>query len=162
MTDDDFEQLASSPRKKPAISLKARALRYLSQREHSRAELARKLTPYLMPEDDLEALLNALEAAQYLSNVRFSEALVRRRSARYGNGRILAELHSHGIEGESLSQAKEQLQQDELQRAHELWQRKFGALAESREEQARQYRFLMQRGFSSAVVRQVLRGIDEE
>lgn len=77
---------------RPQISLKARALKYLSSREHSRLELARKLTPYAQDGDDIEALLNWLQDAKFLSQERFSESLVHRRAGRYGNNRILSEL----------------------------------------------------------------------
>lgn len=147
---------------RPAISLKGRALRYLSAREHSRLELARKLAPYAQEGDDVEAVLDALEAAKFLSAERFSESLVHRRSARFGNGRILAELQSHGIEGEAIQEIKAQLQEDELPRARLIWQKKFGQLAQSPEERAKQMRFLMQRGFSSRTISKVLRGIEED
>ena len=39
-----------TPRRPPGPSLKGRALRYLSQREHSRAELRRKLLPFARAE----------------------------------------------------------------------------------------------------------------
>src|SRR5690349_4525778 len=74
---------------RPPLSLKARALKYLSMREHSRLELARKLSRHAQEGDDVEALLNWLEAAKFLSQERFAESLVNRRAARFGNSRIL-------------------------------------------------------------------------
>src|SRR5450830_1843502 len=105
---------------RPQISLKARALKYLSSREHSRLELARKLTPYAQDDDDIEALLNWLQESKFLSQERFSESLVHRRAGRYGNNRILSELKSHGINGEALGDAKLELAQGETQRAREV------------------------------------------
>lgn len=140
------------------ISLKARALRYLSNREHSRLELARKLQAYVQEGDDVEALLDWLEAQNFLSAERFSQSLINRRGARYGNGRILAELRSHGLQGDDLQQIKTGLDEGELARARALWEKKFGTLPASREERARQQRFFMQRGFSQRTVAQVLRG----
>src|SRR3954454_10002131 len=102
------------------ISLKARALRYLSAREHSRLELTRKLQRYAQENDDVEALLDALEAAKLLSQSRFSESLVHRRAARFGNHRILAELQCHGIDDDVLGDIKASLAQDELARAREV------------------------------------------
>ena len=46
---------------KQKLSLKGRALRYLSMREHSRIELARKLSAYAEEGDDIEAVLAWLE-----------------------------------------------------------------------------------------------------
>jgi regulatory protein len=141
-----------------SLSLKARALRYLSQREHSRLELARKLQPYVQEGDDLEALLQQLEANKWLSQERFSESLVHRRAGRYGNSRILAELSSHGIEGEAIAELKTSLAGDEAERALAVWQRKFGAVAQDAEQRARQTRFLLQRGFSQRAIRTALKG----
>lgn len=148
---------------KPQISLKARALRYLSAREHSRLELGRKLARYAQDGDDVEALLDALEAAKLLSQERFSESLVRRRATRFGNSRILSELKSHGISADAVTSIKADLEQGESARAREVWKRKFGTLPENAEERAKQMRFLMQRGFSNRAVRDALRGdVDDD
>lgn len=141
------------------ISLKARALRYLSAREHSRQELARKLSRHAQESDDIEALLDGLEAANLLSQSRFSESLVHRRAARFGNSRILSELQSHGIEGDALHQIKADLAQDEVARACQVWRRKFGRLAVDASERAKQMRFLQQRGFSHHAIQAALRGM---
>ena len=143
----------------PQISLKARALRYLSAREHSRQELARKLSRYAQESDDIEALLDVLEAANFLSQSRFSESLVHRRAARFGNSRILSELQSHGIDSDVLHQIKIDLAQDEVARACEVWGRKFGRLATDASERAKQIRFLQQRGFSHRAIQAALRGV---
>ena len=50
------------------------------------------------------------------------------------------------------------LKETEYQRAHELWLRKFGALATEQKERARQYRYLASKGFSSDVVTKVVSG----
>jgi regulatory protein len=141
---------------RPPISLKARALRYLSAREHSRQELARKLSRYAQEGDDIEALLDSLEAANFQSQERFSESLVNRRAARFGNTRILAELHTHGIEADKLNAIKHQLAEDEVQRACDVWQRKFGTPPSNPAEKARQMRFLQQRGFSHKAIQAAL------
>ena len=79
-------------------SLKARALRYLSAREHSRLELARKLARYAEETDDIEALLDWLETSKFLSSTRFAESLINRLAERFGASRILMELESHQID----------------------------------------------------------------
>lgn len=146
------------------MSLKARALKYLSAREHSRLELGRKLARYAQEGDDVEALLDALEAAKFLSQYRFSESLINRRAARFGNSRILSELQSHGIDGPALQDLKTGLLDDEASRAKDVWRKKFGSPPEDAAERAKQIRFLQQRGFSSAAVRAAMRaaGGDEE
>jgi len=146
---------------KPQMSLKARALRYLSAREHSRQELARKLSRYAQEGDDIDALLDTLEAAKFLSETRFSESLVNRRSARFGNSRILQELKSHGIAADSLTDIKANLEQDEAARAREVWARKFGKQPADANERAKQMRFLMQRGFSSRAIQAAMKQSDD-
>ena len=142
----------------PQLSLKGRALRFLSMREHSRLELRRKLSMHAQEDDDVDALLDFLEKNNWLSQQRFSESLIQRRSARYGNSRIVAELQSHGVNGEALQELKGALADSELTRACEVWQRKFGAVAVDADGRAKQMRFLMQRGFSPRVVRAAMRG----
>jgi len=137
---------------RPQISLKARALKYLSSREHSRLELARKLTPYAQDDDDIEALLNWLQESKFLSQERFSESLVHRRAGRYGNNRILSELKSHGINGEALGDAKLELAQGETQRAREVLSRKYAEAPTDAIARAKCMRFLQQRGFSHRAI----------
>ncbi|GAC1316880.1 MAG: recombination regulator RecX [Collimonas sp.] len=144
------------------ISLKGRALRYLSAREHSRMELARKLARYAQEGDDIEALLDTLEAAKLLSQARFSESLIHRRAHRYGNSRILSELQSHGIDADSLVNIKAELADGEVARAREVWRKKFNRPAADAAERAKQMRFLLQRGFSHRAIQIAVRGGEEE
>ncbi len=148
---------------RPVVSLKARALRFLSMREHSRLELARKLQRHVQDGDDVEALLDWLENAKFLSQARFSESLIHRRAARYGNSRIVSELQSHGIQGDALTELKGRLQVDEVARARDVWLKKFGTPAADASERGKQMRFLQQRGFSHKAIESVmrLRGGDE-
>lgn len=139
------------------ISLKGRALRYLSAREHSRLELRRKLARHAQEGEDIEAVLDALEAAKLLSEVRFSESLVHRRAARFGNSRILSELQSHGIDTDALAGIRSELAEDEDARALAVWRKKFSAPPTDASERARQMRFLQQRGFSHGAIHAVFR-----
>lgn len=144
------------------VSLKARALRYLSAREHSRQELARKLARYAQEGDDIEALLDALAAANFMSEARFSESLVNRRAARFGNSRILSELKSHNIDPDALTEIKATLEQDEVVRAREVWSRKFGVVASDANGRAKQMRFLLQRGFSHRAIQAAMRPAEKD
>ncbi len=143
------------PRPKP--SLKARALSYLAAREHSRQELERKLARHAEEGDDLEAVLDWLQAQKFLSETRFAESLVNRRAARFGTSRILSELHSHGLDEGAIGGWKEELQSSELERAWEVWRRKFQAAASDAAGLAKQMRFLQQRGFSHSAIQTTLR-----
>ena len=146
----------------PALSLKGRALRYLSMREHSRLELGRKLARYAEEGDDVNAVLDFLEKNNWLSQERFCESLLNRRSARFGNNRIMAELQSHGVNGEALAGLKAGLADSEAARASEVWRRKFGNVAADASERSKQMRFLLQRGFSQRAARVAMQGLGEE
>jgi regulatory protein len=144
------------------LSLKARALKYLSMREHSRLELGRKLSRYAEEGDDVEALLDFLEKNNWLSQERFAESLVHRRAGRYGNSRVLAELQQHGVKGEDLDELKSGLKETEVARAREVWRRKFNRVPQDAEERSKQMRFLMARGFSQGAIRSAMQGGDED
>ena len=147
----------------PRLSLKARALRYLSLREHSRLELGRKLSRYAEEGDDVDALLDFLEKNNWLSQERFAESLIHRKAGRYGNSRVLAELQNHGVQGEALAELKSGLAESETARACEVWRRKFGKVALDAAERSKQMRFLLQRGFSQRAVRVAMQGaVDDE
>lgn len=145
--------------RRPPLSLKARAIQYLSSREHSRLELARKLHAYAQEDDDVEALLDWLEQSKFLSQERFSESLVNRRAGRFGNQRIYAELQTHGIAGEAVDAVRAQLESDEGQRATAVLLRKFRVKPQDMAEKARYMRFMQQRGFSSKAIRMALEAL---
>jgi regulatory protein len=139
-------------------SLKGRALGYLSRREHSRAELERKLTPFVEEGESLDAVLDALQTEGWLSDARFAESVVHRRAARFGASRIIGELKRNAVDGELIDQLAGNLRDSERSRAHAVWSKRFKALPATHAERARQARFLMMRGFSSAAVSAVLKG----
>lgn len=142
---------------KHQLSLKARALRYLSSREYSRLELARKLTPYAQDDDETENLLNWLQESGFLSQARFSESLIHRRAGRYGNNRIMSELQIHGIDGTTLHRARQELLISEAARARDVLRRKFPTAPLEPETRAKCIRFLQQRGFSQDAVRTAMK-----
>lgn len=143
------------------LSLKARALGYLSRREYSRAELRRKLAPHAESAEELDALLDWLESENWLSNTRFAESLVHRRAGRYGAARLMQELKTHQLGDEALSEVKAQLQSTEAARAKALWEKRFGQPPADLAERAKQVRYMMARGFSRSVVSRIIAGADE-
>ncbi|PXW96905.1 regulatory protein [Sphaerotilus hippei] len=146
-----------SPARPVGLSLKGRALRLLSQREHSRLELVRKLAPHAQTPEQLDHLLDELLQAGWLDHGRYVESVVHRRGSRLGGARIRQELKARGITPAEMAEALDQLKQTEAQRAREVWQKKFTGPATDATQAARQARFLLSRGFSGEVVRQVLR-----
>lgn len=139
------------------LSLKGRALKLLSQREHSRLELERKLAQHVEEGDNLAEILDVLEQRGFISVERVVESVLHRKAARFGTARLLQELRSKGLDGDTVRDASERLRDTELQRARELWCKRFGSVPLDAKEKARHLRFLASRGFSSAVSSRVLR-----
>ena len=141
---------------RPPVSLEARALGFLARREYSRAELRARLAAHAPDAEVLDAVLDQLAAKKLLSDQRFLESLVRRRADRFGAARIQHELRTHQVSAEQLAPALAALKASELERAREVWQRRFGEAPASREERLRQMRFLAGRGFAAEVIRKVV------
>ncbi len=139
-------------------SLKGRALRLLSMREHSRLELERKLASHEQEPGELARALDELTAKGFINEERVMASVLHRRAARLGAGRIRQELQAKGLEGELVAQAMEQLKGTELSRARDVWRRKFAQLPRDAAERAKQSRFLAARGFGGEVIRKVLAG----
>jgi len=133
--------------------LKARALRHLVRREHSRAELARKLAPRAQSPEALHALLDELSAKKQLSDERYAEERARALARKYGPARIRHDLKSKGIADDLVARVS---QDDELERARAVLARKYRQLATTREERARRARFLQGRGFSIDVITRLI------
>jgi len=140
-----------------APSLKGRALRLLSQREHSRAELERKLAKYEDVPGTLAAALDELAAKDFINEARVVQSVVHQRAPRMGAARVRQELQQKGVDPAAIAEAVAGLQESETSRAFEVWRRRFEAPPQDAKERARQMRFLMARGFSGAVVAKVLR-----
>lgn len=148
--------------RRPVRSLKMRAIDYLSRREYSRTELTRKLAPFVEEGEALDPLLDSLEREGWLSDARFAESLMNRRSARMGSSRIVSELRQHGLDHSLIESVGAQLRDTERARALAVWRKKFGQLPQSPADRAKQARFLAMRGFSHTTIAQILKGGEED
>ena len=136
--------------------LKARALRFLARREHSRAELSRKLAPHAESAGALLFLLDELEKRRQLSDERYAEVRSHWMARKYGAAKIRQDLKSKGVAEEVVARVSSE---GELDRAKAILARKYRDAASTREEKARRMRFLQGRGFSMDVIdRLVMRG----
>lgn len=143
-------------------SLKGRALRLLSSREHSRLELERKLVAYEEEPGSLAAALDDLQAKGFISEQRVLESVVNRRAGKLGAARIQHELQGKGLDPQAVADALTDLRTTELARAREVWRKKFGFPPEDATQRARQMRFLASRGFGGETIRRVVAGADED
>jgi regulatory protein len=142
----------------PELSIRERALGFLSRREYSRLELKRKLAPHAEDEHEVESLLDDFATRGWLSEARFAEQIVHARRSKYGAQRIVHELKEKGVSADTVAAILPDLRESELETARAVWSKKFGTLPQDARERAKQMRFMMSRGFSSSTIGKVLQG----
>jgi regulatory protein len=135
------------------IELKVRALRYLARREHSRAELARKLSPHAESPAALELVLDELQGRRQLSDERYADVRTNWLSRKYGAAKIRHDLKAHGVAEAVIDRVSAEGDYD---RAKAIVARKYRGPATTREEKAKRARFLQSRGFSYDVIRRLI------
>ncbi len=140
--------------------LRGRALQLLTRRDFSRAELRARLAADAGSAEELDTVLDTLQADRLLSDRRYASQRVIARAGRYGNGRLRQELKHQGVAEEDIVAALPE-GGDESARCRAVWAKKFDRLPQSAEERAKQMRFLQYRGFSGESIRRLMRGVDE-
>lgn len=143
-------------------TLRERALRLLAGREHSRLELKRKLAAFTENAEALEALLDELVGSRLLSDDRYAEARAHTLSRRYGSLRLAHDLKQQGVGNAALERVVAEARRTDLERAREVWRKRFGEAPRNARERAKQMRFLQGRGFAADVIRGVVLGEDAE
>jgi len=141
------------------------AVAALARREHGRMEIAQKLSRRLRPgeaESDLAQALDRLQERGLLSDRRLAETLVQTRKTRYGRRRLAQELDRRGVSADIIAATLPGKDEDAAH-ALALWKSKFGVVACSGKQRARQIRFLLGRGYSLNIVAEIVRtGPDDE
>ena len=143
---------------RPAPSLRARALRFLARREHSRAELQRKLAALNDEGVDLDALLDELAARGWLSDARFAQQCVRTKSRRFGPARLVQRLRASGIDNETIALALREGGDPQVN-LEAVWKSRFRDAPRDDRERGRQVRFLQGRGFALEEILRFLKGL---
>lgn len=113
LSDDKIAELRAQDAREAAYQ---RALRYLSFRDRSEAELRRHLSDQQMSEDIIEETVSRLQRSGLLSDQRFANIWVNNRSEFRPRGkRALAyELRQKGIDAEDIQQALELVDEEHL------------------------------------------------
>ena len=138
-------------------SLRERALRHLARRDHSRAELARKLAPHGDPAE-IEAVIERMRELGLQSDERYAEAFVRSKATRFGAARLRNELARRGIDRDRIDEALAgECVESEAERARAVLRGRFSSPPADAREWARQARFLQTRGFAPELIRKLLK-----
>lgn len=141
----------------PLPSLKTRALRLLSTREHSREELRRKLERFEEQAGTLTRTLDELQAKGFINEQRVMDSVIHRRAPKLGTARIKQELRAKGLDPHAMAATLAELEASEHDRALTIWRKKFSIPATDALEAARQMRFLAARGFSAELIRRIVK-----
>ena len=150
----------TNEKKKPQVSLRQRGLDYLAKREYSVAELAQKLNTvarqYELDADEIPEILADFKKRNWVSDTRFTEQILHARKSKFGSARIAHELREKGVSDELISEAVQDVKENELANAKAVWRKKYDAPPSSREEWAKQARFLQSRGFGFEIIKKVI------
>ena len=179
-----LDKKLNSKQTKAKQRLRNKAVYYLSLREYSYQELKQKLRAGALKdyeskteavEDDFSAgsakesevsldwlyqtvdeVVDDFKARSLLSDARFTEQVVHARKAKFGSSRIAYELKQKGVDESLVSAAIAHVKADEFTHALDICRKKYKTVPQTREEWAKQARFLQSRGFSFDVIKKVL------
>lgn len=84
------------------------------------------------------------------------------RKAKFGSARVAHELREKGVSDHLIAEALVDVKQDELKNATEVWRKKYANPPATREEWAKQARFLQSRGFGFEIIKKVLNTQDND
>jgi regulatory protein len=82
-------------------------------------------------------------------------------SRRYGSLRLAHDLKQQGVGEAALQRVVAEARRTDLDRAREVWRKRFGEVARDPQARVKQMRFLQSRGFAMDVIRTVVEGEDE-
>ena len=141
--------------RKQASQAQAAAIRLLSRREYSRAELSQRLSRKGFAESVVNRVLDELAREGLQSETRFAEALVRSKLGRdYGPMRIYADAHAKGLDTDLVDQALDEAEVDWVTMARRQACKRYGDLAALDWNEKQKCRaMLARRGFESGHIR---------
>ncbi len=153
------------PEKRSAL---ATAVSFLSRRDHSEAELRRKLFAKGFPAEELDEAMARLRSAGYLDDRRFALGFAES-AIRNGRGygfRLRLELSRRGVPEEIVEEtlAKVGAEYDEVATLSELMARKFEGFVPQQADERKKRRvisYFQRRGFSLAAIVRVFRDSEE-
>ncbi len=125
-------------------------------------ELERKLKPHAESAAQLAQVLDELTAKDFISEARVVESVINRRAAKFGAARVKHELLGKGLDAELVAEAMSGLKATEVERARQIWQRKFDSQSLDAAGRAKQMRFLAARGFSGDAIRKAVSATEDD
>lgn len=153
----------------PGGEVYQRALNLLARRDHSTAELRKKLVAKGFPAPTVETSLEKLVRQGYLDDRRFAERWAESalRNGRFVGSRLILELQRRGVEREvaAAAVAAASVDHGERQLLASVVEKRFAAFAPGSatlQERRRVYAYLLRRGFSLDAVRAYFGGSGDD
>lgn len=111
--------------------------------------------------ENIKAILDDFKTRGWLSDARFTEQMVHARKSKFGSARVANELREKGVADDLIDNAIASLKESEFDNALAICRKKYDAPPTSREDWARQARFLQSRGFGFDIIKKVLNSKQE-
>lgn len=139
---------------------KRRAMHLLERMDRSTRQLESKLREDGYPEPAIESAIAYVASYHYLDDERLARSHIRFYQTSRSRMRMTQDLLKKGIDREIIDSCmEEELEQSQMELIVALLQKKgYDPEDATRQEEAKMYRFLMQRGFASGDISRVLRG----
>jgi regulatory protein len=116
---------------------------------------------YELDAEEIPAIVADFQKRNWVSDTRFTEQILHARKSKFGVARIAHELREKGVSDELISEAVQDAKENELANAKAVWRKKYDATPASREEWAKQARFLQSRGFGFEIIKKVINEQEE-
>lgn len=133
-----------------ALTPMAYAIRLLARRDYSEKELRQRMQHKQFEQTEIDQVLAQLQQANYQSDIRFCEMLIRSRVNKgYGWLYIQQELQYKGIAEQIITEVNQELETDWYQQAYNTYQRRYAdkPIADQKDK-AKRMRFMQSRGFN--------------
>lgn len=145
------------------------AIRSLTRKMRTIAELKRLLRQHTLPdtngEDLISSVVNRLKGQNYLSDENYAAIYARTRKEmnRFGKNRIALDLKTKGVYGAIIQKEVATVFQgsNEISEVEAFLKKKHILFFKNQKEKARLYRMLIRAGFSSRSIFQVLQGLEK-
>lgn len=136
------------------LQIKESCLRLLACREHSRKELLNKLLVKGFGKDEILPVIEELALQGWQSDSRYAESYARHRIQKgYGPIAVAYELRQNGVDAVNLEEIVQKTAGSWMDLLEQVYTKKYGlGPLLDRNERAKRSRFLMQRGFSCAMI----------
>lgn len=140
------------------------AIKYLSFKARTKKEVADKLAEKDFTEDIIDKVIVLLEKYNYIDDYSYAGSFLRDKFNinGFGTERIKYELKQRGISEEIIEKVIEENCFDEIKKAAELIERKYGAYEFDIKERRKIEGFLLRRGFSFSTIKDAFNLLKDE